>query len=215
MGMRDFFKRHGWWLCPVTIAWKAIDEIWSIPGRISDTETWKRWIEKGNMWPVDVSDWVLIALFLIGAIAWVWDRRERKKPTPAPTDERAETWPTVEDRAAGELTPFKIACWLDRRKPQWPLPSSESREYYDDIIDALTAESRFGNELPLGRQSPPWAQPWGAQVYWQRGVGEKGDLNKEHEIELTRSLVRRYLRATDHPIPDFLEEKYDDRFPWK
>ena len=75
--MRDFLRRHGWWLCPVTFVWKAVDEIWSIPGRMSDTETWKGWIGETNMPPVDVSDWVLIGLFLVGATTWLWNRSER------------------------------------------------------------------------------------------------------------------------------------------
>ena len=82
--MRKWFERHGWWLCPATLAWKVIDEIWSIPGRIADSQTWACWVEEIDMWPIDVSDWILIGLFLIGAAAWVLDRCARKQPTPEP-----------------------------------------------------------------------------------------------------------------------------------
>ena len=155
-------------------------------------------------------------LFLFGAgavfslVMAIRDRRQRSRPNA-----RGETWPQVEDCAARVLNPYKLACWLDRRKPEWPLPSQESNEHYDDIVSALTDDSRFGNELPLGRQSPPWAHPWAAQVYWEQAMTENGEPNNTHEIQLTRSLVRRYLRSITRPLPEFLDEKYDDRFPWK
>ena len=211
----------GPFVCGAAIAWEVIDFVWGLPGRIDDTKDWTGVIQE--MGSVDWSDWVTIALLCIGlaitaadlkAGRSLWKPEKRLSGSTFPFG-RKPTWPSVNDEAATPLNPYKLACWLDRREPRWPLLSKASRHHYDAIIAALIDEDQFGNELPLGSQSPPWAHPWAAQVYWERAVEKKGKPNKEHEIELTRSLVRRYLRSIDHPIPEFLDEKYDDRFPWK
>ena len=213
--MRKLLYRIFGWLR--NLGWITALQDW-----VRNTQWWK---ESGVMWVAGMVDlaineftarwhfYLMAGMAVFCTMMAIRSHIGRSEPTPEP--ERPETWPRVEDPAARELNPHKLACWLDRRKPEWPLPSPEAEKHYDLVIDALIDEGRFGNERPLGRQSPPWAHPWGAQVYWERAKGEKGESDKTHEIELTRSLVRRYLRSSEHPVPEFLDEKHDDRFPWK
>ena len=167
-------------------------------------------------------NWINLAAFFLmvtGLILMIRDSRSSRPIWKRDTSRRLlfgrhETWPSASDHSSSPLTPYKLACWLDRRKPQWPLPSKASQRHYEAIVTALTDGRNFGNERPLGSQSPEWDLTWGAQVHWEKTKIE-GTPDKTHEIELTRSLVRRYIQSIKIEIPEFLDEKYDDRFPWK
>ncbi len=85
---------------------------------------------------------------------------------------------------------YVIACRLSRDEPAWPLPTEDAREEYNSLRGAIRND-QFGDELA-------------------REIGFKEGQGREHELEIDRKLLRKYLQAMGRPVPEFLEERFDD-----
>ena len=137
--------------------------------------------------------------------------RQSRKTTMEISSPFNGTWPQVGFPEGRRLHPHKVACWMNGLPTEWPLISKAAKDSYKALMRALMDENQFGNELPLGSESPLWEQQWGFQVAWH-SYGTNHDTT--HKIELTRMLVRRYLLSIKHPVPEFLDCKYDAMYPW-
>lgn len=135
------------WLCPVSIIGWVVDFVWEIPGRIDDWNTWRKWIcdlqRKGFAMPVvDVSDWVVIAVFLFGAIMWLRERRNSKQVINPDVQARR-----VEAKQWRELT-ARVKMLSDHLSREIETGTEDSEELSFVIQDAFTRLDDRGIPTP-------------------------------------------------------------------
>ncbi len=158
-------------------------------------------------------DWILL---LIGVPAFFyafaptcmrfWERTPQTADSPTATSQQepavspeqsSPEWEREAWEIPGSTTQifklYEAACYLAGVPPKWPLPF-EAREEYDLLLRAFENE-KLDHLDPVEHDAPSYSFAAGFD---------------EHRLKLDRRALLEYLRLEGRPIPEFLEEKFDN-----
>ena len=95
-----------------------------------------------------------------------------------------------------KLKLYEIACWLAGDDAYWPLPSGRACDEYNSLLA----------EIKDNHQNVEY----GYEAGFMDGDEEDGLPSTVHELERDRRIFRKYLRSVGRPIPEFLNERFDE-----
>ncbi len=158
-------------------------------------------------------DWILL---LIGVPAFFyafaptcmrfWERTPQTADSPTATSQQEPAVSPEQSSPEWELEAWEIpgsttqifklyeaACYLAGVPPKWPLPF-EAREEYDLLLRAFENE-KLDHLDPVEHDAPSYSFAAGFD---------------EHRLKLDLRALLEYLRLEGRPIPEFLEERFDN-----
>ena len=141
-----------------------------------------------------VAHWPLFVMVPFAAFCFVMailDRRKRSNPKaslPAPKPAKKKAW-EVPGSAVEKFMLYEAACMLAGDEPTWPLPTSRSRDQYN-LLERAVSNDELGADLAYS-------------------LGSFEADNEAHKLQIKRRKLRRYLKARERPIPEFLKKRFD------
>ena len=156
------------------------------------------------------------------AIKGKWDRFKSSTPKdksiaspksepPRALERKREAWGIFGGRTQ-EFRLYEIACLLVGVYPKWPLPTELAKEEYNALLAAIEA----------GKLDSPLVHENDTTLSYDAGFLNRDDVDKPDELDdegdpiavpgilIERRVIRRYLRSIGRPIPEFLEELFDE-----
>ena len=142
------------------------------------------------MWPIDISDWILIVLFVVGSVAWVKDRRERSKAkvAPPPKPPKKQAW-EVKGARTSKFSITQLSKLLAEAF------GTDAKEEEQALKRAVGNGDLDDPALPEGDTDQP-----SYRIGWHGA----------RKVKLKRAEIRRYFRSAERPIPEGLKKRFDD-----
>ncbi len=189
-------------------AFKLFQDILGIGGISGDVRWWAgmldgSWLDPDNSyWAARVFRVGSYLLTLVTAVAFyeVWIR-PWLVPWLRPRLFKFLCWWTgVRDLACRpRFKLYEAACLLQREDPPATYQgfsrknlSPESKKVYDSLVTAI------------------WDDDLGSDLAFEAGRLEAVEPSQLHELEIDRATLREYLSSKEGPIPEFLNERFDE-----
>ena len=108
-------------------------------------------------------------------------------------------WWEVEGACQASFKLYQAACLWVGVDPSWPLPNQRARDEYTSLMEAIESE-KLGGDL---------AHKFG----WMSGDVKDDAPSTVHELEIPRDVLRKYIKSTGRPVPEFLKKRFDEISP--
>ena len=136
------------------------------------------------------------------AVKYVRDRwklsQEEEEHTRATQTKSPELpWWEVEGACQASYKLYQAVCLWVGVDPSWPLLNQRARDEYTSLMEAIESE-KLGGDLAY-------------EFGWMSGDVGDDEPSRVHELEIPREVLRKHIKSTGRPVPEFLKKRFDEK----